>query len=248
MRYLLLSDVHANAVALSAVLRHAETKHWQQVIFLGDAVGYYPQPEEVVATLRSLPLAAALLGNHDAILLEARAGEFARSVVTDILNKQRASLSRVARTFLAQLTPHAGGSDWEAVHSTLSGSWDYLDSLERAQHEPARMTRPLLFFGHTHIPIVYLFLEHLGQRLCRSLPLRKDTTVYRLPPNARILVNPGSVGQPRDGLPLAAYAVYDDEARVLEHYRVAFDVRAVQQLVVKAGYPPALAVRLGRGL
>ena len=158
MRYLLLSDVHANAVALTAVLRHAETK-WQQVIFLGDAVGYYPQPEEAVTLLYTLPLTAAILGNHDAILLEPTADGAFRSVVTDVLDKQRTQLTSEARSFLARLTRHAYGETWEAVHSTLAASWDYIDSLERAQSEPPRMSRPLLFFGHTHVPIIYLFTE-----------------------------------------------------------------------------------------
>ena len=264
MRYLLLSDVHANAVALAAVLRHAEGRRWQQAIFLGDAVGYYPQPEEVVRELQNLPLGAALLGNHDALLLEpngygsahsdihssahSSARSNARSVVVEILERQRRELSREAHTFLETLTLRAAGPGWEAVHSTLAGNWEYIDSLERAQQEPARMTRPLLFFGHTHVPIIYLFLVHEGRKLCRSVPLTKEKTTFRLPPNVQVLFNPGSVGQPRDGLPLAAYAVYDDELGILEHYRVEFDIRAVQQLVVKADYPLPLAVRLGRGL
>lgn len=248
MRYLLLSDVHANAVALAATLRHAEGRRWGRVIFLGDAVGYYPQPEEVVRELRGLPLEAALMGNHDALLLEPNGHANARGVVVEILARQRRELSREARAFLESLAPRAAGPGWEAVHSTLAGGWEYVDSLERAQREPARMTRPLLFFGHTHVPMIYLFLVHEGRNLCRSIPLTKEKTVFRLPPNVQVLFNPGSVGQPRDGLPLAAYAVYDDEAGVLEHYRVAFDIRAVQQLVVKADYPLPLAVRLGRGL
>ena len=257
MRYLLLSDVHANAVALAAVLRHAEGRRWQRAIFLGDAVGYYPQPEEVVRELQNLPLEAALRGNHDALLLEPdgraqnsvhSARSSARSVVVEILERQRRELSREARTFLETLTPHAAGPGWEAVHSTLAGTWEYVDSLERAQQEPPRMTRPLLFFGHTHVPVIYLFLVHEGRKLCRSVPLTKEKTLFRLPPNVQVLFNPGSVGQPRDGLPLAAYAVYDDEVGILEHYRVEFDIRAVQQLVVKADYPLPMAVRLGRGL
>ncbi len=247
MRYLLLSDVHANAVALAAVLRHAETKRWQEVIFLGDAVGYYPQPEEVIATLSALPLAAALLGNHDAMLLEPDTGGAATGVVTEVIGKQRRTLSRSARTFLAGLSGRAEADGWEAVHSTLEGSWDYVDSLARAQSEPARMSRPLLFFGHTHVPVVYLFTEHQGEWLSRSVPLTKEASSYRLPPNARALVNPGSVGQPRDGVPLASYAVFDDQTRVLEHFRVPFDIRAVQQRVLAAGYPVTLAARLERG-
>ncbi len=256
MRYLLLSDVHANAVALAATLRHAEGRRWQRAIFLGDAVGYYPQPEEVVRELQNLPLEAALLGNHDALLLELNghadtlnsARRSARSVVVEVIERQRRELSREAHTFLETLTPRAAGPGWEAVHSTLAGNWGYIDSLERAQQEPARMTRPLLFFGHTHVPMIYLFLVHEGRKLCRSVPLTKEKTTFRVPPNVQVLFNPGSVGQPRDGLPLAAYAVYDDEVGILEHYRVEFDIRAVQQLVVKADYPLPLAVRLGRGL
>ncbi len=247
MRYLLLSDVHANAVALAAVLRHAETKRWQEVLFLGDAVGYYPQPDEVIATLSALPLAAALLGNHDAMLLEPDAGGAATSVVTEVLGKQRKTLSASSRTFLKGLSRRAEADGWEAVHSTLEGSWGYVDSLARAQSEPARMSRPLLFFGHTHVPVIYLFTEHQGEWLSRSVPLTKEASSYRLPPNAQALVNPGSVGQPRDGVPLASYAVFDDQTRVLEHFRVPFDIRLVQQRVLAAGYPATLAARLERG-
>ena len=247
MRYLLLSDVHANATALAEVLRHAEAKSWQHVIFLGDAVGYYPQAEEAVATLQTLPLSAALLGNHDELLLEPTASSGWQGVVQDVLDRQRAHLSRDAHSFLAQLTRRAVGETWEAVHSTLRGSWEYVDSLEQAQLEPPRMTRPLLFFGHTHVPIIYLFAEQGGKKLARSLPLIKDQTRYRLPPNARVLFNPGSVGQPRDGIPLASYGIYDEDAQTLEHYRVAYDVASVQRLVSEANYPSSLAARLGRG-
>lgn len=247
MRFLLLSDIHANAEALSAVLRHAETKSWERVIFLGDAVGYYPQPEEVVAALRSLPLEAALLGNHDAILLGSDTGAGAHGLVMDVLALQRESLSAASKTFLSGLSRHVRGGGWEAVHSTLLGSWDYVDSLARAQREPEHMSGHLLFFGHTHVPVIYLFTDLEGRQLTRSVPLTQEKTRYRLPPNARVLFNPGSVGQPRDGIPLASYAIFDDDARVIEHYRVPFDVRAVRRLVAEARYPPALAARLTKG-
>ena len=164
-----------------------------RLLFLGDAVGYYPQPEEVITTLSALPLAAALLGNHDATLLEPDAGGAATNVVTEVLGKQRKTLSEAGRTFLAQLSRRAEGDHWEAVHSTLAGSWDYVDSLARAQRELKRMSRPLLFFGHTHVPVIYLFTEHGGRWLSRSVPLTKEASSYRLPPNAR------ATGQPRLG-------------------------------------------------
>jgi predicted phosphodiesterase len=247
MRYLLLSDIHANAVALEAVLAHAQNKDWQQVIFLGDAVGYYPQAEEVVARLSALPLAAALLGNHDAVLLRGDSQATSRAVVSDVLEKQRRTLSGEAKAFLTGLTPDARSSCWEAVHATLAGNWDYVDSLERAQLERERLNRDVLFFGHTHIAILYLFTEHGNQILSRSVPLTRAHTTYRLPPRAQVLINPGSVGQPRDGVPLAAYAIFDEGALVLEHYRIPFDIRVVQKQIERAGYPHELGTRLERG-
>lgn len=247
MRYLLLSDIHANAVALGAVLEHAKGRVWDEVIFLGDAVGYYPQAEEVVGTLQTLPLSAALLGNHDAVLLEGEASLSSRAVVNEVLARQRRSLSQGAKAFLAQLTRDACQEGWEAVHSSLNGTWDYVDSLERAQQERPRLNRNLLFFGHTHLATLYLFTSHNGQQLSRTVPLTKAKTLYRLPPNAQVMINPGAVGQPRDGVPLAAYGIFDDDARVLEHYRVPFDIRAVQAQVKEAGYPAELGARLERG-
>lgn len=251
MRYLLLSDVHANAVALEAVLEHASDKGWQQVIFLGDAVGYYADAEGVIKTLQSLPLAVGLVGNHDAVLLRGEASASGRALVNDILARQRRELSADAKAFLARLTPDARTTQWEAVHSTLAKTWDYVNTLERALLERPRMTRDLLFFGHTHVAILYLFTEaetpNGPQLLSRSVPLTRAQTVYRLPPKAQIMINPGSVGQPRDGVPLAAYAIFDEEARMLEHYRVPFDVRAVQKRLAQAGYPAELGTRLEWG-
>ncbi len=253
MRYLLLSDVHANAVALEAVLGHARSKAWEQVIFLGDAVGYYSEPEAVIQTLQTLPLHTALVGNHDAVLLRGEAVASGRSLVNDILARQRTELGNGAKAFLAQLSPVARTKDWEAVHSTLAGTWDYINALERAQLERPRLTRDLLFFGHTHVAVVYLFTEAPvsapggPQILSRSVPLTRSQTLYRLPPRAQIMINPGSVGQPRDGVALAAYAVYDEERRLLEHYRVPFDIRAVQKKLEQAGYPAELGTRLEWG-
>lgn len=251
MRYLLLSDVHANAVALDAVLDHAADKRWQQVIFLGDAVGYYPQAEAVIKTLQTLPLTTALVGNHDAVLLHGEGVASGRAVVHEVLARQRRELSNDAKAFLARLTPDARTAQWEAVHSSLAGTWDYVNTLERAQLERPRMTRDLLFFGHTHVAILYLFTEAATsggpQLLSRSVPLTRPQTIYRLPPKAQIMINPGSVGQPRDGVPLAAYAIFDEDAVVLEHYRVPFDIRAVQKQLEGAGYPPELGTRLAGG-
>jgi predicted phosphodiesterase len=271
VRLLLLSDLHANLPALEAVLQHAERQGWERALFLGDAVGYYPDPEAVIGRLRELPLEATLLGNHDALLLHLhtsqghtsqgpnacehnrernreRNGE--RNVVTDVLRRQRAELSKGALRFLTTLRPTVVRATWEAVHGARSEPWRYLSSLRHAERELSALSRDLLFFGHTHVPAVYAFTEYGTLALSRSVPVsvRPDTPVtYRLPPNARTLINPGSVGQPRDGVPFASYMIFDDETRSLTHYRVAFDLARVRRRVLEAGYPEALAARLERG-
>lgn len=167
MRLLLLSDLHANLTALEAVLRHAERQGWERALFLGDAVGYYPDPEAVITRLRELPLEAALLGNHDALLLRTPQGTEAheqheRNVVTDVLRRQRAELSEGALRFLKALQPAVTRAAWEAVHGARSEPWRYLSSLRHAERELPALNRDLLFFGHTHVPAVYaLSLIHI---------------------------------------------------------------------------------------
>lgn len=251
MRYLVLSDVHANAPALEAVLRHADHRGYDRVLFLGDAVGYYPDAEAVVALLRSLDPHVAILGNHDAALLALADGKGGghreEGIVTEVLSKQLPELSDDSLQFLRDLEEHVVEETWEAAHGALRSPWEYLASVQNAQANLPLLSRQLCLVGHTHVPKVYAVVEGPDGPLWRTVQFRDKQATYRVPPRARLFVNPGSVGQPRDNIPMAAYALFDDDARVLQLYRVEFDVAAVQQAVRNAGYPDVLAARLALG-
>lgn len=251
MRYLVLSDVHANLPALDAVIRHARRTGFDDVIFLGDAVGYYPHAEEVVQRLIELNPTVRVLGNHDSALLELIHGErgeyWAAGVVMEVLDRQLTTLSSDSLKFLQSLEPHVTGSGWEAVHGALSRQWDYLSNQGAATANMPLMQQPLLLVGHTHAPKIFAMTRKGEQELWRSINLRGLTQTYRLPPLAQVIANPGAVGQPRDQIPLASYFMFDAERRVIDHHRVEFDVASVQADVRAAGYPDVLADRLAMG-
>lgn len=251
MRHLLLSDIHANFIALEAVLGHARRKRWDKVIFLGDAVGYYPQPNEVVDVLRDLAPDIGIVGNHEHSLFNHAFGQAPgyqeQDVVTEVILKHVAQISAPNLAYLKTLVQHVGRDGWEVAHGGLRSPWEYLTTLQHAQENAPYLTTDLCFVGHTHVPKVFACVCTPSGDLWRALPLRGDHTMYRIPPRARVIFNPGSVGQPRDGLPLASYAIFDEDHRVLEHFRVEYDVLRVQRQVREQNYPEKLAARLAVG-
>ncbi len=252
MRYLVLSDVHANLPALEAVISHAKKQGYDQVVFLGDAVGYYPHAEEVVQRLIALDPAVRILGNHDSALLELvngdRGDHWAAGVVMNVLERQLVTLSGDSLRFLGALVPRHSQHGFEAAHGALAQQWDYLSTVTAAQANVGLMTEKLLFVGHTHVPKVFATVTRGPQELWRTVTFKESGgSTYRLPPLARTIANPGAVGQPRDQIPLASYVIFDHEAGLLTHHRVPYDVRSVQADVIAAGYPEVLASRLEAG-
>lgn len=251
MRYLLLSDIHGNAVALEAVLDDARRRRWDKVLFLGDLVGYYPQPERVAILLRQLEPESCLLGNHDELLLAMASGEpvptHEGDVVTSVLVRHLEALSSESIAFLATFQESVCAETWQAVHGGLRQRWEYLDSLQSAQANFPLLERPLCFVGHTHVPRAFASVQVGDSELWRNVSFKRERAVYRIPPRATVIFNPGSVGQPRDGSPLASYAIFDDQLSLVEHFRVAYDLLAVQRSVREEGYPEMLAGRLAVG-
>lgn len=249
MRYLVLSDIHANAVALDAVLAHAQRRRWDRTIFLGDVVGYYTQPEAVTQRLLELAPDPAILGNHDAILLGLAADPSLepQSLVEKIVARHLGELSAASLDFIRGFSLHAERDGWEAVHGALRKPYEYLSGLPQAQANLPFLKSPLCFVGHTHVPVAFVCVESPKGQLWRSVPFRREENIYRLPPRVKVFFNPGSVGQPRDGLALASYAIFDEDQGTVEVYRVRFDIARVQREVRAQGYPEALAARLAGG-
>lgn len=251
MRYLVLSDIHANAVAFEAVLRHASQRRWDRAIFLGDIVGYYAEPEKSVALLRELDPSVLILGNHDAMLLaqlDGTGGDLrARGVAAEVVEQHAQVLSETDVRYLRTFQTHTLTEGWEATHGSLLEPWAYLSGLPQAQQNQPLMQRDLLLFGHTHVPVAYVRVRVGGKEMWRSVAFRGERSLYRMPPNTQVLFNPGAVGQPRDGVALASYAIFDEDARTLELLRVDFDIAKVQRQLRNEGYDPGLGSRLELG-
>ncbi len=249
VRQLLLSDIHANNTALQAVLSDAEKRGYDQVMHLGDAVGYGPHPHDVVETLRGLD-ATCVMGNHDQMLLEYAddTREYKESVVAAALKWQ---LTRLTERDIRWIRTWRDGIDDSLVgaryrHGTPSSLDEYMDSVTAAREAFTQWQGRIGFVGHTHTPIVYATLNAPVGEWIKTQPL-SDGGTYMVPPAARVILNPGSVGQPRDGNPKASYAIFDTSRNVFEVIRVPYDVARTQEAMMEAGLPQVLAARLAIG-
>jgi len=250
VRLLVISDIHSNLEALQACLDAAPK--YDRVANLGDIVGYGASPNEVVGIARNLG-GVVVRGNHD----RACAG------VGDLNNFNRIAGFAVMWTRLALTSdnlewvkalpqgpipdPDLGNIEW--VHGSPTDEDEYLLSENDARHALEAMDRPVTFFGHTHIQCVIGL--HDGR--ARQFPVHykhQDKLEYiqvRLQIGARYLINPGSVGQPRDGDWRAAFAMFDAETKTVTFYRVPYPVDMAQQRIVSADLPVRLAARLKEG-
>lgn len=249
VRLLLLSDTHANFTALQAVMEDAENRRYDQVIHLGDAVGYGPDPVAVVEALRDLD-AKCLMGNHDQMLLEYvdNLRPYKESVVSAVLKWQ---MGRLTERHIRWMRNWRDGIDDPDVgaryrHGTPTSLDEYMDSVPAAREAFAQWQGMLAFVGHTHVPAVYATLNAPVGDWIKGNPLLGVTT-YMVPPRARVILNPGSVGQPRDNDPRASYAIFDTARSSFEVFRVPYDVARTQEAIREAGLPEVLAARLAIG-
>ncbi len=242
MAILLIADVHANYTALEAVLDSAGSV--DAVWCLGDTVGYGPQPNECVATVRERA-EIVLVGNHDlGCLGTISLIQFNREArIANEWNGQQ--LDDEHRTFLLDLEPMVRVSDAVTLAhgSPRDPVWEYVLDAEIAQRVFEHFDTQLCFVGHTHQPAIY---QLKGQRCARIVP--SDGLVLELDPDVRYVINPGGVGQPRDGDARAAWALYDPAAATVTFRRTAYNIRRTQSLMIDAGLPELLAARLSFGL
>jgi len=240
MRIAVLSDIHGNLPALEAVLD--ALKPYDAVWQLGDIVGYGPEPDEVVVRLREIG-ALGVRGNHDAAAL---GGPEIESFNVDARNAMlwtRATISDETRTWLGSLPDRLEREAFTLVHgSPRDPIWEYVTSTPVARAGIAAMETPGGLHGHTHIPIAYL--EDDG-RLETMSPGSGSRLVFE---GRRVLLNPGSVGQPRDGIPAASWLLLDTGEGSATWRRTAYDVASVQAAMSRFSLPERLVARLAYGL
>lgn len=240
MRYLIFSDIHSNLEALQSVLDDASDKNVDSIICLGDFVGYGADPGECVRAVSHLENMSAVLGNHDAAVLDPSQREFFNPVAHAGIIYSELHTDAEGQEFLRRL-PLTIDLDFLCVHASpyRPEAWIYvLDPLEAADAFHA-MRHTIAFIGHTHFPAI-----HTDDGLLS--PFLPGDRV-RLDTDKKMIINVGSVGQPRDGDPRACYVLFDTESQTAELFRVEYDVDQAAEKILKAGLPPMLADRLRRG-
>jgi len=248
MRILVLSDLHANATALNAALAAAQGR-WEQIVCLGDVVGYGPDPNEVTSKIRELG-AQTIRGNHDKAATGLMPTDDFNPVAKAAVDWTRSQLSPDNLKWLTDL-PHGPleVSGIALVHGALQDEDEYVFTPEQALEGLLDSAAVVTFFGHTHHQGGFSY-SNAGNQL-EMLNLRprlsESFTALRLSEGSRYLLNPGSIGQPRDGDSRAGFAIADLEHSVVEFWRVAYDIAAVQSRMRAARLPEALVQRLTLG-
>ena len=246
MRYLVISDIHANLEAYDTVIAEAGRLGYEKVLVLGDLVGYGADPNTICERVRNLRPDGLIRGNHDKVGSGVESPEGFNAVARNAIRWTYDNLSNENRDWLAALPegPMIVDDLIEICHGTPFDEdayvFDDLDAL-RAMHAARR---PLCLFGHTHVQVGhYLSRDHFG---LASSDGTRPLSIALEEPN-RYLVNPGSVGQPRDGDPRSGFAIVDTTAREVTIHRVEYPIAKAQARIVQEGLPDVLAQRLALG-
>jgi predicted phosphodiesterase len=245
MRYLVLSDIHANQEALDAVLGDAAGQY-DRIVCCGDLVGYGPDPNSVAEWAKE-NLHALVRGNHDKGCSGVEDLEWFNPVARRACLWTAQRLTSANRLFLCEL---AGGpfnlDGFQLVHGSPLDEDEYLISLTDARAVFPHLESNLVFFGHTHVQCAWARQDGRYQAITRPGPDESELRM-RLSPDGVYLVNPGSVGQPRDGDFRAAYAIYDTSAHEVTQRRCRYDSIPTRRKILAAGLPDILAARLETG-
>jgi predicted phosphodiesterase len=239
MKYAILSDVHSNWEALTAVIEDAQQHGADQFLCLGDTVGYNADPALCLDKIKEIAT-VTICGNHDHYCSKVEHLDDFLPQFAGIIQWTREQLSNEQLAYLRQLRLVAFVSDFMLVHSNLyqPDLWEYVLRVEEAELHFAHQESALCFNGHTHVPLC--FTKH--KQVARSL-----YDVIKLKLGYKYLINVGSVGQPRDRDPRSSYVLYDQESQTVQLRRLNYDVREAQKKLLFAGLPEKLVVRLGLG-
>jgi len=244
MRYLVLSDVHANLEALTAVL-DASAGEWDQVLVLGDLVGYGGDPNAVIDRIKSLPVTGLVRGNHDKVACGLDSVDSFNQIARQAIEWTARVLTPENLRWLADMPQGPVAID-EFTAICHGAPWDedaYLFDERDVESSMPLSGPPLCLFGHTHVPSVF----RVGTSAEAMLPIRGERCRVSIDAGQRYLVNCGAVGQPRDGDPRAAFGLLEPASRAVTVVRAPYDMARAQARILAAGLPPVLAQRLGLG-
>jgi predicted phosphodiesterase len=245
LRALVVSDLHSNAAALRAVMHHVRRKKFDQVICLGDFVGYGAQPNQVLDTMRTIGVPKLYIrGNHDRVAAGVEDGFGFNHAAKSAALWTRDHLSAPNRRFLDELLLGPIRHDGIiACHGSPNDEDEYVFHEGHAEAIFAMHDARVILYGHTHLPVIFSVDSSTE---VRAIPIEAGRVIH-LDPKTRYLINPGSVGQPRDRNPEASFAIFDAKKMTVQFFRVRYDYRKTQTAILRAGLPRILADRLATG-
>lgn len=241
MKWAILSDVHGNLEAFRAVIADLRAEGAERIAFLGDAVGYGADPEECLQLLEELA-EIIVAGNHDYGAVGLTDVSYFNPAAKAAILWTGRKLPEERKSYLRRLPLVRQVGDISFIHATPHepGEWNYILTLPEAEEGFQAMSGELVFIGHSHAPVI---LAKRGRE--RVNAYKKGEAV--LEKGVRYIINIGSIGQPRDRNPHAAYGLYDEAGRNYRLKRVPYDIQTAQQKIIRAGLPPSLAHRLSLG-
>lgn len=247
MRYLILSDLHANLDALEAVLSVAPPP--DRFLILGDIVGYGAEPNAVIERVRGLANTVLIRGNHDKVASGMELPEAFNPAALQSAAWTYEVLTTSNRIWLRSLPSGPTNIDdtIEICHGTPEDEDEYLFSATEAMRLASATSRPVCFFGHTHVAVSYTVCANRKEVETVETEPARDMITIDIKPGRQYLINPGAVGQPRDGDPRAAFAFFDTNSMHVQMWRVPYDVPRAQTRIRSAGLPDVLARRLALG-
>jgi diadenosine tetraphosphatase ApaH/serine/threonine PP2A family protein phosphatase len=246
MRCLIISDIHSNLAAFEAVLQDVEQRRTRYDIVwcLGDVVGYGPDPNECIELLRTLPH-ICLAGNHDWAVLGKLGIETFHENAAFAVEWTRARLTAPNLTYLRARPDKDQQGEFLLVHaSPREPIWEYVLDVNVAEENFGYMTSMCALVGHTHVPV--LFVKD-GRTQVVHAAMASPGSPIALKHGSNYIINPGGVGQPRDGDPRAAYAVLDTSALTWTQFRIEYPIRHTQDKMRAEGFPNRLIERLDYG-
>jgi diadenosine tetraphosphatase ApaH/serine/threonine PP2A family protein phosphatase len=239
MRFAIFGDIHGNLEALEAVLRDAEGQSVDEYLCLGDIVGYGADPDLCVQRVRELGC-LTVVGNHDHACTGHLDISYFNQYARAAAQWTEDALSAESIRWLESRSFVEHAETFVLVHGSLQApeAYNYIQTVRDAEYTFRSMDKPLCFCGHSHVPLSFFATDPVTYTLDETIPVDRET---------RAIVNVGSVGQPRDERPQAAYGIFDAEAGAVTIRRVEYDIEAAAGKITDAGLPQPLALRLWLG-
>jgi len=250
MKYLIISDIHSNIEALRAVIFETMSMDIDKYVILGDLVGYCASPNEVIERVRDINPAIIIRGNHDKFVSGLSDGRDFNRIAREADLWTRENLLTQNMDFIRQLPKGPVEVDglFEIVHGSHYDEDRYILSSSEVLDEFYGSQWRITFFGHTHIQMIWAYDENNEDVEPNIFAIRDNKYEYKLDKNIRYMINPGSVGQPRDRDPRSAFAIFDSDKWTVTFFRVNYNIKIAQDKIRRAGLDEFFSERLAVGI